>query len=665
MNVTDHSIFTDPNALPNCSSKQYSPPKESPQGRQEPFRATSFNKAETPPAGPTLSPQLSPPPQTLTYSAWRRESVGDQAGPVSGSSGTFATGAFGYIPASAVPVALNKTSEKRSRDESSTSKADQPQPKRPRHHLKFRHTIEASSFPRGFTSDGQPPSPLFFSNKVRKRPPLLPRFTSSEAGAKMLSRAQTEENEGLRTVKLARGSITSGANSFRGTPTSVQNSLSPRESAGYDNGSTDVTSKENQSKGREVLSQVDIVEWLEQDERPTFILDLADTSNFQPGSLQILFANNALRSQSGLFDRICGKSGESPGLTLSSFPEFKAWTLSFTKNQEPLNVSLPAFQYAGIVWTCSTIRKRLRLVSGKEEVSPSRVGSTSSSRLTSAALEHARTPGRHGAAKQLLQAEPADYFSAVDSPGVPDAQDAQDLPDVQDAPMLDRNALSEEALSPLQREFGRSLKADTEKTSSGSPTVKARSNGRASPGINEARTNEAILRAATAGDVDAFSSGRLPSEQGFFDWTRLPSSAPLPRHIQFARSIDWSATSLGPMSEWHADLRGMCNLIMASPHPAAMYWGPEFVAIYNEPYIVLAGQKHPSLMGLRYRDAWSEIWDAIEDVFANAWLTGEATMKDDDCLFINRSGFLEETYFSWSIIPLVGSTGSVIGLYNP
>lgn len=40
-------------------------------------------------------------------------------------------------------------------------------------------------------------------------------------------------------------------------------------------------------------------------------------------------------------------------------------------------------------------------------------------------------------------------------------------------------------------------------------------------------------------------------------------------------------------------------------------------------------------------------------------------MKDDDCLFVKRNGFLEESYFSWSIIPLVGEDGNVVGLYNP
>jgi hypothetical protein len=70
-------------------------------------------------------------------------------------------------------------------------------------------------------------------------------------------------------------------------------------------------------------------------------------------------------------------------------------------------------------------------------------------------------------------------------------------------------------------------------------------------------------------------------------------------------------------------------------------------------------------MGQSYKVAWAEIWDEVKDVFTNARITGQATMKDDDCLFMKRSGFLEETYFSWSIIPMVGADGTVTGLYNP
>ncbi|KKY32208.1 putative histidine kinase group protein [Diaporthe ampelina] len=96
-----------------------------------------------------------------------------------------------------------------------------------------------------------------------------------------------------------------------------------------------------------------------------------------------------------------------------------------------------------------------------------------------------------------------------------------------------------------------------------------------------------------------------------------------------------------------------------------MYWGTEHTAIYNEAYLDLAGNKHPKLMGQSYMEAWAEIWDEIKPVFDAAWNHGQATMKNDDQLFLNRNGFLEETFFNWSIVPLLGGDGSVVALYNP
>lgn len=136
-------------------------------------------------------------------------------------------------------------------------------------------------------------------------------------------------------------------------------------------------------------------------------------------------------------------------------------------------------------------------------------------------------------------------------------------------------------------------------------------------------------------------------------------------HMQFARTTKWENTPLGPIENWPADLRTMSNMVMGSPHPAAMYWGPEHIAIYNEAYIDLAGKKHPKLMGQSYSEAWAEIWDELKPVFDAAFYNGQATMKHDDRLFMSRNGFLEETFFNWSVVPMVGGDGSVVALYNP
>ncbi|KAJ8123011.1 hypothetical protein ONZ43_g937 [Nemania bipapillata] len=104
---------------------------------------------------------------------------------------------------------------------------------------------------------------------------------------------------------------------------------------------------------------------------------------------------------------------------------------------------------------------------------------------------------------------------------------------------------------------------------------------------------------------------------------------------------------------------------MGSPHPAALYWGRGLTVLYNEAYVAMAGRKHPSLMGSSYKDAWSEIWNEIQPVFESAWESGQATMKNDDRFIVRRDGYDEEAFFSWSIIPLVGEDGTVVGLYNP
>lgn len=397
------------------------------------------------------------------------------------------------------------------------------------------------------------------------------------------------------------------------------------------------------------LGKIGITELLEQDERPTFIVDLGDATNFTASALRIVFANLALRSISGLLTSVTG-TAESPSVT-HTFPAFKAWLLGAVANGESLDVCLPSFLQGAFTWSCSTLRKRYRIAAATLVVPPPSTPLAppyADARRTSPRMTGQRPERRHHvlSASNTPCKEPQDYFG--------DATTATAaLPSQSILPSIEPNETST-ALSSAH-----SLAVKHAPIFSNSDPSRASSKSPSTNGSME------IAQMMSASDIKRYVRRASENEVGFFDWTRLPNSAELPEHIRFARSVDWEATALGPISGWSADLRQMCNLIMASPHPAAMYWGEEMVAIYNEAYVLLAGQKHPKLMGQSYREAWSEIWEDVKDVFANARMTGQATMKDDDCLFIKRNDFLEETYFSWSIIPMVGGDGSVMGLYNP
>jgi signal transduction histidine kinase len=341
------------------------------------------------------------------------------------------------------------------------------------------------------------------------------------------------------------------------------------------------------------------------------MIDLADIHN-SPQSLHIIFANSALRACPSIFDSI-QLLPESPYVNRNSekAERFYRWLLSFsTDGKESADIQEHSFGNA--VWTCSTLRGRIRIISATQTVhsltdEPSKLPQFMSRSTPSLSIEQqSQHSHRTPVSTAVFSAhEGSDYFG----------------PRSYASPVLD------------------------------------------SPASGSRRGNPDD--SAWKGTITSHPNGSPDQEVGFFDWTRIISSELVPLHIQFARSIDWASTALGPMSGWSAHLREMCNLIMASPHPAAMYWGPEWVAIYNEAYVPLAGQKHPTLMGQRYADAWSEIWEQLEVVFREARETGQATMKDDDRLFINRYNYLEETFFSWSIIPIVGEDGRVIGLYNP
>ena len=151
-----------------------------------------------------------------------------------------------------------------------------------------------------------------------------------------------------------------------------------------------------------------------------------------------------------------------------------------------------------------------------------------------------------------------------------------------------------------------------------------------------------------------------------YDWTAMSDVSHLPKHIQWIKGISWSKTSLGPMEFWEPELRQVVNLIMSIPFPAAMYWGNDLIQIYNEAYIALCGPKHPSIMGKAYREGWPEIWEFIEEPINSAMNEGRSTSKFQDFLSITRhGGKSEECYFDWALTPLLGSDGSIKGLYNP
>jgi signal transduction histidine kinase len=130
------------------------------------------------------------------------------------------------------------------------------------------------------------------------------------------------------------------------------------------------------------------------------------------------------------------------------------------------------------------------------------------------------------------------------------------------------------------------------------------------------------------------------------------------------RSMDWSTSPLGPIDSWPHSLRTVVSLCLASTFPINIIWGPKHVQMYNDGYWPICGTKHPRAMGQDYTECWASAWPVIGDAFARA-LAGEPAFLEDQRMFLDRKGYLEETFFTFSFSPIRDETGGVGGLFHP
>ncbi|QLE58331.1 ATP-binding protein [Nostoc sp. TCL26-01] len=130
------------------------------------------------------------------------------------------------------------------------------------------------------------------------------------------------------------------------------------------------------------------------------------------------------------------------------------------------------------------------------------------------------------------------------------------------------------------------------------------------------------------------------------------------------RSHDWSQTPLGDVEQWPQSLRTTVSILLNSRYPMFTFWGDHLVKLYNDAYRPVLGlTKHPQALGCPAPEIWPDIWDAIGPLVEQVITTGEATWFDNFQLFMQRSGYLEETYFTFSYSPIRDETGGIGGLF--
>ncbi|MEH2233576.1 MAG: ATP-binding protein [Nostoc sp.] len=129
------------------------------------------------------------------------------------------------------------------------------------------------------------------------------------------------------------------------------------------------------------------------------------------------------------------------------------------------------------------------------------------------------------------------------------------------------------------------------------------------------------------------------------------------------REQDWSKTSLGPTQQWPQSLKTAVRIMLTSRQPMFVWWGDELINLYNDAYKAIIGGKHPEALGQPASYVWQEIWDQVGPRAESAMLKNEGTYDEALLLIMERNGYPEETYYTFSYSPVPndrGDTGGII-----
>lgn len=125
---------------------------------------------------------------------------------------------------------------------------------------------------------------------------------------------------------------------------------------------------------------------------------------------------------------------------------------------------------------------------------------------------------------------------------------------------------------------------------------------------------------------------------------------------------DWAATPLGPVTAWPQNLKTTIRIVLTSRQPMFVWWGEHLINLYNDAYRSILGGKHPWALGLPASVVWREIWDQIKSRAESALHSNQGTYDEALMLIMERYGYPEETYYTFSYSPVPDEQGRVGGI---
>ncbi|EUC33058.1 hypothetical protein COCCADRAFT_5343 [Bipolaris zeicola 26-R-13] len=360
--------------------------------------------------------------------------------------------------------------------------------------------------------------------------------------------------------------------------------------------------KDRQDGALNRLNTSSLPQLLDMDNRPTFVLDMENRVHENQLTVRPIFCNAALKRQEQLFLKVIGSAREDPKDSDrgANYEEFRIWATTISTFRDSRDIFPLTIEYAKFIWTVFCIQPNWRVITGHP------------------------------------------VFRNEDIPG--------------------GGPLSASAPESEKKWHGVRVR-DDKKTSASAAAISTHDiveNVEQSELPQKSISSEQEKRRTSS--VSAVTLAALESPVP--DWTAANPKGVLPEHLTFVRSIDWSKTPLGAMNTWTIQFREIVCLVMRNPHPSSVFWGEDLTMLYNESHRdIIAGNKHPALMGTGFSGPFHEMWDSVRATMRESARTGQAQLNLNQMLPIIRHGYLEEAFFTWSFVPVFGGTDLILGFY--
>ena len=101
------------------------------------------------------------------------------------------------------------------------------------------------------------------------------------------------------------------------------------------------------------------------------------------------------------------------------------------------------------------------------------------------------------------------------------------------------------------------------------------------------------------------------------------------------KRLDWAQSPLGEASDWPQSLRTAVDIVVHSPMPMVLLWGPQLTQLYNDGFARLVGNKHPVALGQPAHHTWPELESFAGPVY-DAVLSGQVRTFSEQRFVVQR-----------------------------